>query len=94
MGASFFITSSKGETPQEAFESAVRRAQYESGHGGYTGTIAVKDSFVMIDLPDGVEPFNHADELVDDPRISSKWGPAGCFKLPGDQYYFFGWASS
>jgi hypothetical protein len=49
----------------------------------------------MIDFPKGKEPYQYADELIDagDSRIEDKWGPAGCFKLAKNKFYFFGWAS-
>jgi len=45
MGACDFFTTAKGRTAEEAFRNAVSNAQYQCGHGGYTGTIAEKDSF-------------------------------------------------
>lgn len=96
MGAETFVSYARGKTAKAAFKAAVEEAQYELGHGGYTGSIAEKDSFVMIDLPEGVDPGDFADKLFTDgdPRIDDKWGPAGCFKLKDDEYMFFGWASS
>jgi hypothetical protein len=97
MGAEFFTHKSNGKTAQEAFEAAVKKAQYDHGHRGYSGTIAEKSSFTMIKLPEGIEPGDYADLLnsKNDPRIDDKWGPAGCFEIkPGEEYYFFGWASS
>jgi hypothetical protein len=47
MGASTFITTAKGTTAQEAFDAAREEARYEHGHGGYTGTIAEKRTYVM-----------------------------------------------
>lgn len=35
------------------FRAAVERAKYEHGHGGYTGTIAEKDTFVLFEPPKG-----------------------------------------
>jgi len=69
MGAERFITYSKGATAKEAFELAVESAEYEYGHSGYTGTIAEKDDFVMVDvsLPEGwgaEELFDALDEYV------------------------------
>ena len=55
MGATTFSTTQRGTTAAEAFREAVRRAQYESGHGGYTGTIAEKDDFKVFTLPQGME---------------------------------------
>ena len=48
MGADTFVVVAYGRTADEAFGEAVRSAQYESGHGGYTGTIAEKHDFVVI----------------------------------------------
>ena len=49
MGGCTFYNEVEGKTAKAAFTRAVEDAQYESGHGGYTGTIAEKHSFVMID---------------------------------------------
>lgn len=46
MGASPFQAVACGDTMQVAFGEAVRQAQYEYGHRGYTGTIAEKDRFL------------------------------------------------
>jgi len=53
MGATNYVTVSKGKTANEAFSSAHEQAQWEHGHGGYTGTIAEKDSFVEFPRPKG-----------------------------------------
>lgn len=50
MGADTFEIFGYGKTAREAFSAAREDAQYEHGHGGYTGTIAEKDSYVRIDL--------------------------------------------
>ena len=96
MGAESFVTVSHGETARKAFDEAVESALYECGHGGYTGTIAEKTGFVEIALPDGVNPVEEANRLIDadDGRIADKWGPAGCFTLGKGRYLFFGWALS
>ena len=96
MGAETFSVRSEGKTAQEAFNSAVSQAQYDYGHRGYSGSIAEKSSFCMIDLPIGKSPDEYSDELIDtgDARIDDKWGDAGCFDLGDGTYYFFGWASS
>ena len=106
MGAyQFGVTAKQG--PGEALETVFRRvvedARYEHGHGGYTGTIAEKDSVITIKA----EPVTMdearlmADILMnkDDSRVTDKWGPAGAIRVidPGygfDGWYFFGWASS
>lgn len=97
MGACTFVTSASGETADQAFKSAVRDAAFESGGGGYTGTIAEKETCVMIPMPvgHGDSPSGYAQQLLDedDERISDKWGPAGCIDLGLGHYLFFGWAS-
>lgn len=95
MGATTFFCVAKGKTSRQAFNDAVYDARYEHGHGGYTGTIAEKDDYVMIPLPQGADPFEYADKLIaeDDPRIDDKWGDAGCIYMGDDKYLFFGWAS-
>ena len=103
MGAEEFWHKEVGRTPEEAFHKAVERACYEHGHGGYTGTIAEKSDFVMIEVPKGYPAADYADKLMsdDDPRIADKWGPAGCVCLGPSKsnpklkvYLFFGIASS
>lgn len=95
MGGTTFTDTGRGATAQEAFTNACSEAQYEHGHGGYTGTIAEKHDFIEIPLPEGKDPFQFADELIenDDPRVRDKWGPAGCVKVKDGEYLFFGWAS-
>jgi hypothetical protein len=96
MGACQFVTKANGKTAQEAFYNAVKRAQYDHGHAGYTGTIAEKDGFVQIAVPAGKIATDFVDHLlaINDGRIDDKWGPAGCVKLGEDEWLFFGWASS
>ncbi len=96
MGASDFFTKSFGKTPQEAFRNAQEDASHEYGHGGYTGSIAEKNSFIMISLPENKNPMEYALHLIEteDNRIDDKWGPAGCIKIKDGEYLFFGWASS
>ncbi len=96
MGADTFWNRANGATAKEAFAAAVAEAKYESGHGGYSGTIAEKRSFVMITVPEGTDPSDYANKLIEeaDPRVDDKWGPAGCISLGEGKYLFFGWASS
>ncbi len=47
MGATIFETIATGADPAAAYAEAVRRARYDSGHAGYTGTVAEKDGFVF-----------------------------------------------
>jgi hypothetical protein len=95
MGGSDFYTYGTGTTAKEAFKSAVSEAQYEYGHRGYTGSLAEKESFIMI--PAGsASPDELAEKLMDecDDRICDKWGPAGCIDAGDGRYLFFGSASS
>jgi len=95
MGGEWFSTKASGPNVDAAFTAAVADARYEYGHRGYTGTIAEKDSFNMIPLPEGVDPEKYAyDTYVMDQEVCEKWGPAACFDLGNDEYLFFGWASS
>jgi hypothetical protein len=91
MGASIFMVTASGNTAEEAFKSAVEDARCECGYGGYTGTIAEKRSFVLVERPRGVNPTDYAEELVGE---FDKWGPAGCIKIKKGKYLFFGFASS
>lgn len=100
MGAETFFQTGRGKTPKEAFAGARAQAAYEHGHGGYSGTLAEKTDFVLIDVPQGVDPKRYANQLIEDAdeRVDDKWGPAGCVFLREENgenvYLFFGWASS
>jgi hypothetical protein len=82
MGASTFEEYAWGKNPHEAFSAAHADACHEYGHGGYTGSLAEKSNFVVIDVPakwKGKE-VQYASHLIEegDRRIDDKWGPAGC----------------
>ena len=96
MGASEFSIGVKANTAKEAFAIATLEARHDFGHAGYTGTIAEKDGWILIPVPEGKDPVDFAEDLMetDDPRISGKWGPAGCVKVKDGEWLFFGWASS
>lgn len=96
MGACDFYILGSGPSLKKAFQQAVDDAKYESGHGGYTGTIAEKHEVVLVGKADNVEEaFEKAYDLVDDPKVSDKWGPAGAVHISDtEKYVFFGWASS
>lgn len=96
MGAENFTVWADGKTAKDAFDKAVAQAQYDYGHSGYTGSIAEKNEFVMIEVPKGEDPREYADELINDSddRIDDKWGPAGCIDAGDGRYLFFGWAPS
>ena len=104
MGAEDFSDVARGKDAQEAFRSAVEEAQYEYGHGGYTGSIAEKHGFIMV----AREPLasEEARKLKsrmeeEDDRYNDKWGPACCVELLEESpvkgsrlFWFFGIASS
>lgn len=94
MGAECFSEKAKGKTAEIAFRKAVKRAQYDHGHAGYSGTIAEKTQFKMIEVPKGKDPEEYAesDEALNE--VEDKWGPAGCIALGKGEWLFFGWASS
>lgn len=88
MGSDTFYTRAVGANAKEAFAAAVEDAKYMNGHGGYTGTIAEKRSFVVIDRkPVPIDTARMiANDLIErgDPRIDDKWGDAGCIELLPD----------
>lgn len=99
MGATNFWHTANGKTPEEAFRNARQEARYEHGHGGYSGTIAEKNSFVLAKPPAGTDP-NEFCRLIENEGVPSlvetyndKWGPAVCVPLGGDRYVFLGMAS-
>lgn len=90
MGACDFTVTAQGDTAQEAFRNAVADAQHEYGHGGYSGTIAEKSEFVIVQLePEAAHDYDQWPDSVQD-----KWGPAGAIKLGEKRWLFFGVASS
>lgn len=85
MGAWAFKTFAGGEDAATAFNTARRDAQLEYGHGGYSGTIAEKDHYVIV--TDVITDLDEAQALAatllkrDDPRVTDKWGPAGAIPV-------------
>ena len=100
MGACNFEASGKGANAKDVFHALTEDARYMYGHGGYTGTIAEKRSFVMATKPEGMTPHQFMEHVWDNPEqygkageaAQDKWGPAVCFKHE-DLFYFFGYAS-
>lgn len=54
MGADQYMNIGKGKTAQVAFDKLVKQAQWEHGHGGFSGTIAEKHSIVLFPRPKGM----------------------------------------
>lgn len=96
MGSVDFYQEAEGSSPEEAFNNALQQARWEHGHGGYTGSIAEKDSFVTMGTASTMEKaYELAYDLLDDPKVDDKWGPAGVIRIENtNRYLFFGWASS
>lgn len=69
MGACDFHTTvaktTEIQTASAAFDQAVSQAQWEHGHGGYSGTIAEKHSFVEVSLPAGFTAMEFANAISD-----------------------------
>ena len=80
MGATEFITLEAGKyaSASEAFRRAQERARYEYGHGGYTGTIAEKSGFRMMEVSG--DPIKFARKMA---SSNSKWDPAFAIELKG-----------
>jgi len=101
MGASDFRTaliSTTDTKPDTVFRELVERARYNSGHGGYTGTIAEKHSFVTRH-PHVFGSKNDALDFVEnDLDANDKWDPAFHVMFdagPGNRgHIFYGMASS
>jgi hypothetical protein len=108
MGAQEFVTEATSDTAEEAFDSAVGNARYMYGHTGYTGTIAEKDSFVLIEVPDTIDVHTFVQAALDGESLdgcgdaldratsiaNDKWGPAACIQAGERDFVFFGIASS
>lgn len=109
MGAEQFCDFSNEHDAKSAFRDLVEAAQYDYGHGGYTGTIAEKDSFVIYTPPTGknindvIDAFEQsyfnrpdwADAAFDAAaaQYNDKWAAAVAIKTH-DGWYFLGYASS
>lgn len=65
MGGQTFSTTVKGATAREAYNLAVAEAQYEKGHGGYTGTIAEKNGFRMFSVPSSMSSWEFVKRVQD-----------------------------
>lgn len=66
MSANRFTVVAQGRTAQDAFNAAVEEAQHQHGHSGYSGTIADKASFEMVDVKrqEPQEPDPYAEEVA------------------------------
>ena len=113
MGACSFnehIRIPRDATNEEAFRNAVSGTAHERGHGGYTGSLAEKNSFVFITRAKSRENANRIERALMETEplplyreeiirlVDDKWGPAGAIRYPidakSDGMLFFGFASS
>lgn len=78
-GATDFYVFVKNKNPKRAFQEAVDDARYESGHGGYSGSIAEKDGFTIRKRDPMSMSAARAFANKDIDR-NDKWGPA--FAVP------------
>jgi hypothetical protein len=100
MGACNFTTFRRGASLEAAFREARQDALYESGHGGYTGTIAEKSS-VVLRRPQPMTRQQAIEFIEVDVLENDKWGPAFALRIadnkngqPYEGYVFYGFASS
>src|SRR3954454_9961004 len=103
MGATDFVTEAEGDTAAAAFKAAVDRARYLYGHAGYTGTIAEKDDFATVTVPQGIDTHHFIaaalnGEVIEgcekelaraEEVIDDKWGPAACVQTGPRTFVFF-----
>ena len=83
MGADEFYVERVGKNANAAFARAREDALYESGHGGYTGTIAEVHDFRMVKFPKRATKKNFmgmVNELMDG---ADKFEPCFCFEFTG-----------
>tara|TARA_R110000868_G_scaffold160474_2_gene390139 strand:- start:1693 stop:1992 length:300 start_codon:yes stop_codon:yes gene_type:complete len=99
MGAESFRNSIRldGNTAQDiqkAFRVVVEEAEYEHGHGGYSGTIAKKGSFQLLQTFPVNTPVEVVEAYIESTEDENdKWGPAYAV-VHGNTVFFYGWASS
>ena len=79
MGAADFDSRATGKTVDEAFRTARDAAAWEYGHGGYTGTIAEKGTFVEFVPPEGV-PVEDVIYAISQGRGSVRRRPDGTWE--------------
>ncbi len=101
MGAQDFETISAGRNATEAFHSAVEQARYMNGHGGYSGTIAEKHTYDVVDVPKRISSAKLAAMIAGEQKpttdackaivdrfartYNDKYAPALCLALAGKE---------
>lgn len=93
MGAEFMIERVKANTPrsrtvEQVYNYLVNTAQYESGHGGYTGTIAESPGFTFV--KEQFYSFDRAEEYLE--KHCCKWEDTLVVSVASDkgEYWLFG----
>lgn len=76
-----------------AFENLVKRAAWEHGHGGYTGSFAEKTDGVTV-IPAANDYWDRADAEEHATEHAPKWGPAHAYYLRDGKWYIGAWCSS
>ena len=79
----------KRDELQAKYRDIVAHCQWESGHGGYSGTFAEKPELRIMPGTWGLEDArrNCQDE-------NDKWGPSFAYQLDIGGWYIGGWCSS
>src|SRR4051794_19330764 len=91
MGRQAFIEYAEGTDLDTTFDVTVAAAQYEYGHGGYTGTIAEKDGYGCEALTDDLMRYEEAVALAkklldeDDKRCRDSDMPACAIPVRGGE---------
>lgn len=94
MGAHNFHITSRGESPEEAYEKAVDDAYYEYGHDPYNGTISTTFDFKMVPRLPGESFDEWGHRVLDHPGINKR---ESCACVAGEEenlWHFAGWAAS
>ena len=65
MGATEFAIDNFGKTIGDAYNKQVDSDCYNFGHSGYTGTLAEKDGYVLIDRPNRITAGRLMDTIID-----------------------------
>lgn len=93
----FFYHVEKGPNANEAFFIAYKNALAEHKNElGFSGTIAEKDSFIMIEGPSEYDyeySIKKAQEYLQygrETEVHDPLGPAGCIHVGNDEFLFFG----
>ena len=68
MGATEFADDNFGKTVGDAFNKQCDSDQYNFGHSGYTGTLAEKDGFVLLNRPPRIRADRLKDIIIDAER--------------------------